>query len=260
MRASDYRYFDTRFMALAHRGGAAYPPNEGRENTVHAFGEAVKLGYRHLETDVQATSDGRLVAFHDDTLDRVTDGRGPVSAHTLAELRGVRVGERDHIPTLDELLESFPEALFNIDLKTPEAVEPLVAAIRAHGAEDRICVGSFSTARLTRFRALAGAEVATSSDPRGVAWYRFGVGVRRLRHAPGVALQIPRRIWKERIALLTPSLIRAAHRGGRVVHVWTVDEAADMEHLIDLGVDGIVTDRVDVLKDVLVKRQLWDGT
>lgn len=259
VRAGDYRYFDTPFMALAHRGGAAYPPNVGRENTVHAFRQAVSLGYRHLETDVQATRDGHVVVFHDDTLDRVTDGHGLVSALALDELASLRVGGLDPIPTLGELLTEFPGAFFNIDLKTDAAIGPLARTLIEYGAQDRVCVGSFSSERLARFRALVGHSVATSAGPRGVAWYAFGLVVRRFRWPAGVAVQIPRRIWKERVPLLSPGLIRAAHRGGRVVHVWTVDEPGDMHHLIDLGVDGIVTDRIDVLKDVLIERHLWDG-
>lgn len=259
MRAGDYRYFDTRFMALAHRGGALLPDNVGRENTMHAFRQAAALGFRYIETDVHATRDGRLVAFHDHVLDRMTGVSGEVSRASLRDLEALRVGGHDPIPTLDEVLETLPDVRFNIDLKSDAAVEPLAAALRSHGAEDRVCVGSFSARRLKVFRALAGPAVATSVGPWGVLVDAYAPLVRRLNATRGVALQIPRRIWRNRLPLLHPGLIAAAHRAGRVVHVWTVDEARDMHRLIDIGVDGIVTDRPDILKTVLVERDLWDG-
>lgn len=260
VRAGDYRYFDTRFMALAHRGGALLPANLGRENTLHAFAQAEALGYRYVETDVHATRDGHLVAMHDHSLDRVTGTSGLVAHVCLRELDDVRVGGADPIPTLAQVLEEFPRLRFNIDLKSDLAVEPLAALLRSLHAEERVCVGSFSARRLRRFRALAGPSVATSVGPWGVIVEAYAPLVRRLNATPGVALQIPRRIWRNRMPLLNPGLIGAAHRAGRVVHVWTVDAADEMHRLIDAGVDGIVTDRPDVLKDVLIDRDLWDGT
>lgn len=246
-------------MALAHRGGAGLASNSGRENTVHAFTEAVKLGYRYLETDIHASADGVAVAFHDVSLDRVTGSKGLLSDLPLAALRDQRVGGCEPIPTLDELFETFPQIRFNIDLKADRAVRPLAEAIRRHGAEDRVCVGSFSSGRIRHFRQLMGPRVPTSVGPYGVAWYAYALALRRLRATEGVALQIPRRAWGDRLRLLKPSLLAAAHAAGRVVHVWTVDSADEMNWLIDVGVDGIVTDRPDVLKNVLVARDLWDG-
>lgn len=259
MKAGDYRYFDTRFAALAHRGGYLTPADAPRENTLHAFTQAVDYGYRYLETDVHTSSDGVLIAFHDDTLNRVSDGVGAPEQLPWSELRQILVGGHDPIPTLDELFEALPTVRFNIDLKVSQAIEPLAVTIAAHNAYDRVCVGSFSDVRIRAFRRLAGHRVATASGPAGVAGYAYGFGVRRLLHSPGVALQIPQRTWRQRVPVLTRGLIQAAHRSGRRVHVWTVNEPTEMERLIDLGVDGLVSDRIDLLAQVLKARDLWEG-
>ncbi|MFT3860980.1 glycerophosphodiester phosphodiesterase family protein [Micropruina sp.] len=259
MKAGDYRYFDTRFAALAHRGGYLSATDQARENTLYAFRAAVAFGYRYLETDVHTSSDGVLFCFHDSTLDRVTDGHGVPEQLPWNELSRVRVAGLDPILTVDELFETLPEARFNIDLKAPQSVEPLARAIDAHRAHDRVCVGSFSQHSITAFRRLAGRRVATSAAPAGIAAYAYAPGLRRLVHSPGVALQVPVRAWHDRLPVLTRGLIRAAHRGGRVVHVWTINERSELERLIDLGVDGLVSDRIDLLREVLIERGLWEG-
>ncbi|MEL4505771.1 glycerophosphodiester phosphodiesterase [Luteococcus sp. H138] len=259
MQARDFGYFDQPFIALAHRGGSLLQANLGRENTLHAFGEALALGYTHLETDVHATRDGKLVAFHDAVLDRVTDGRGAVAETDFATVRRARIAGADQIPTLDEVLEAFPTARINIDIKAPGAVDPLVSCLRAHRAEQRVCVGSFGAARLNRFRRLMGCDVATASGPVGVAWTARVPLLPRLLASPGVALQLPveHSVRGRRVRLLTPWLLDAAHRRGKVVHVWTINDATQMHELIDQGVDGLVTDEIAVLRDVLLERGLW---
>nr|NLI49753.1 glycerophosphodiester phosphodiesterase [Propionibacterium sp.] len=255
MRAADYPYFPEGFCALAHRGGTAAGADV--ENSLAAFASALELGFTHLETDVHATADGVLVAFHDDRLDRVTDASGAVAALPWAALREARIGGREPIPTLDEVLDAFPDARLNIDIKADAAVVPLARTLARHAAQERVCVGSFSTRRLRAFRRLAGSLVATSVDPAGVAWYAFGYGVRRVAAPAGQALQIPVREERTGVPLVSRPLIRAAHRAGRVVHVWTINDPAEMHRLIDLGVDGLVSDEVTVLRDVLVARGLW---
>lgn len=260
MRARDYPYFDAAFLAFAHRGGAHLPVNEGRENTLFAFENAVDLGYRYLETDVHVTADGVLVAFHDEHLDRVTDATGLISERTWAELSTVTVGERDHIPRLVDVLVRFPDIRFNVDAKSMAAVDLLADTIEHLNLHERVCVSSFSARRLARLRARLGRRVASSLSQPGVAWTRFAGPLARLVAAPGQALQVPVRtsILGREVEIVTPGLVETAHRHGKQVHVWTIDEAAEMERLIDLGVDGIFTDRPDVLRDVLIERRLWD--
>lgn len=259
MRARDYPFFDARFLAFAHRGGALLSANLGRENTMHAFGSAVALGYRYLETDVHATSDGVLVAFHDERLDRVTDGTGLIREQTWAELSEVVVGAQDRIPRLVDVLVRFPEARFNIDAKSDAAVDLLADTIEHLNVHERVCVSSFSLARLQRLRRKVGRRVASSSTAMGVVWTRFSPLASAIG-AVGQALQIPvrRRVAGRWVTLVTEALVQRAHAQGKQVHVWTIDDEAEMERLIDLGVDGIFTDRPDRLRTVLLRRGLWD--
>ncbi|WP_407939630.1 glycerophosphodiester phosphodiesterase family protein [Microlunatus soli] len=264
MPASDYEFFDVPFLAFAHRGGAELPANVGKENTLYAFGNAVELGYRYLETDVHATADDQLVAFHDPRLDRVTDRTGAIGELSFKQVRSARVAGELQIPTLAELIEAFPQARFNIDCKAEGAVAPLARQILDLGIGDRVCVSSFGVDRLRRLRKLL-PGVASAVSSRGIAQLRFLPWLTRvpliknLIDSPGVALQLPvtTTIAGREVTVVTPSLVKAAHRSGRQVHVWTVNESAEIERLLDLGVDGIFTDRPDTLKSVLQARGLW---
>ncbi|HZG05865.1 MAG TPA: glycerophosphodiester phosphodiesterase [Streptomyces sp.] len=239
-------------LAFAHRGGAA----AGLENTHGAFARAVGLGYRYLETDVRATADGRLVAFHDATLDRVTDGSGPIAALPWAEVRRARVGGSEPVPLLAELLRAFPRARWNIDVKADAALAPLLAVLDEAGAWDRVCVGAFDEGRVARARRLAGPRLATSLGTRGV----LGLRLRSYR-LPGavsrgaLCAQVPAR--RGGVRVVDRAFVRHAHGRGLQVHVWTVNDPERMRALLDLGVDGIVTDRLGTLRTVLAERGAW---
>jgi glycerophosphoryl diester phosphodiesterase len=259
MRAADYAFFDVPFAAFAHRGGATYEPNLFRENSIHAFKEAVALGYRYLETDVHATRDGVLLAFHDRVLDRVTDRTGVVAELTYAQIADARIHGLDPIPRLSELLAEFPDARFNIDAKSPTAVALLAATIAEHEAYDRVCVSSFGIRRLYELRRRLGWRVPSAASALGVAANRFVPWVTWALNTPAPVLQVPLFLFVlgRRLSVLTPALVEAAHRAGKKVQIWTVDDSEIMERLIEAGVDGIFTDRVDTLKDVLIKHGLW---
>ena len=249
-------------LALAHRGGALHPDLVGLENTLTAFRHAFDLGYRYLETDVHATSDGHLVAFHDESLDRVTDRAGLIIGLPLAEVVGAvigaRLGKDERVPELADLLEELPEARFNIDLKAPTAAEPLAELLDRTGAHDRVCVGSFTERTLRRFRRLVGRPVATATGVLAVvtqSYAPYPLHVGRLLRDHGTVFQVPHR-YRGR-TVVDRRFVELAHASGRHVHVWTVDERAEMEHLLDLGVDGLITDRTDVCKEVLVERGAW---
>lgn len=246
-------------LAYAHRGGAYHPEIEGLENTVAAFRHAVALGYDYLETDVHVTRDGVLLAFHDTVLDRVTDRVGEVARLSAAEVRGALVGGREAVPTLAELFDAFPEARFNIDLKSDGSVPALASFIAARDAWDRVLVGSFSAQRLRRFRALTDGRVPTSASPVEVVLCRLlpAALVARLGRGRFQAYQVPHR--RGPLVVVTEAFVRRAHAAGRHVHVWTVDDAAEMHELLDRGVDGLFTDRTDILKDVLTERGQWGG-
>lgn len=244
-------------LAFAHRGGVHHPDLVGLENTEKAFAHAVGLGYDYLETDVHVTRDGVLLAFHDAVLDRVSDGTGAVADLTWAEISAVRIGG-EPLPRLVDLLDAFPEARFNIDLKSDAAVPALAALVTRRGDEDRILVGAFSSRRLARFRALTAGRVAQSAAPVHVALFRLlpsGRLARLLTRGRIAALQVPHR--RGPLTVVTPGFVRRAHAGGAQVHVWVVDDPAQMAALLDLGVDALMTDRTDVLKAVLVERDRW---
>lgn len=249
-------------LAFAHRGGAFHPELEGLENTLVAFRHAVDLGYGHLETDVHVTRDGHLLAFHDRVLDRVTDGTGEVADLTLAQVRGSLVGSREPVPLLADLLDAFPTARFNVDLKSDGAVDALADLVRAREAHDRLLVGSFSPRRLRRFRRLTQGRVATSAHPLEVLAFCVvpsGRLLRLLTRRQVAALQVPERLPRGPVPVrvLSARLVRRAHAAGAHVHVWVVDAPADMDRLLDLGVDGLMTDRTDLLREVLRRRGAW---
>lgn len=234
-------------IPFAHRGGASDAP----ENTMPAFEYAVGLGYRYVETDVQVTADGVLVAFHDDDLQRTTGRAGRISQLTWREVREARVGDAAPIPLLEDLLGAWPDLRVNIDCKSDAAVRALVSVLRRHRALHRVCVGAFSDTRIARLRAELGPELCTALGPRNVAMLRFG----RPRRLPALTAQVP--VQRGRLTVTDQRFVERAHALGVHVHVWTIDDAAEMERLLDLGVDGIMTDRPAVLRGVLEQRSHW---
>jgi glycerophosphoryl diester phosphodiesterase len=219
-----------------------------------AFERAVELGYRYLETDAHLTADGVLLAFHDHILDRVTDRSGIVADLPWSEINEARV-DGEPIPLLEDLLSAWPDVRINIDPKHDAAVAPLVAALDRTNTMDRVCVAAFSDRRLSRVRKLSGGRVCTALGPAGISRMRLAsFGARTGRFAGG-CVQVPAHVGKR--VLVDQRFVDTAHRRGLPVHVWTIDERAQMERLLDLGVDGIMTDRPTVLKEVLVERGQW---
>ncbi|MET7883495.1 glycerophosphodiester phosphodiesterase [Streptomyces avermitilis] len=239
-------------IAFAHRGGAA----EGLENTLVQFRRAVAAGYRYIETDVHTTSDGKLVAFHDSTLDRVTDGAGRIADLPWADVRHARVAGSEPVPLFEELLETFPGVRWNVDVKAEPALRPLLDLIERTDAWDRVCIGSFSEARVARAQRLAGPRLATSYGIRGVLNLRLrSWGIPATLRRSAIAAQVPRS--QSGVPVADHRFVRAAHARGLQVHVWTVNDPHQMHQLLDLGVDGIMTDHIDTLRKVLEDRGTW---
>jgi glycerophosphoryl diester phosphodiesterase len=256
-------------LAFAHRGGSLLWP----ENTMAAFRGAVEMGYEYLETDVHASRDGIIVTIHDATLDRTTDGSGSVSDRTLAEIKRCDAGYRFSldggstfplrgqgltVPTLAEVAEAFPNVRLNVDIKQkePPIVDAMVALIDEHSLHDRILVASFQDEVVRAFRERAGGTVATSAA-MGEArrfWLASRVGLAGLLATPYDALQVTPRYG--RLTIVDGRFVRAAHRRGLDVHVWTVDDAGEMRQMLALGVDGLMSDRPDLLVEVLGRRAL----
>jgi glycerophosphoryl diester phosphodiesterase len=242
-------------LAFAHRG--AHGPDAGGvpENTMAAFEAAVRMGYRYVETDVHRTADGVLVAFHDDRLDRVTDRAGMIADLPWAAVREARLAGGEGVPLFEDLLGTWPDLRVNVDPKSDAAVEPLADVIERTGCIDRVCAGSFSGRRLTRLRARLGSRLCTSLGPLGTVQLRvasLGVPVGRIAAA---CAQVP--VRRGPVPVVDRRFVAAAHRRRLQVHVWTIDDRAEMERLLDLGVDGLMTDRPAVLKDVLTERGAW---
>ncbi|MFG2870572.1 glycerophosphodiester phosphodiesterase [Streptomyces sp. NPDC048338] len=239
-------------IPFAHRGGSA----DGLENTAAAFRRAAAAGYRYFETDVHTTADGALVAFHDATLDRVTDAAGRIRDLPWDAVREARVAGKEPLPLFEDLLEEFPEARWNVDLKAESSLEPLVELIRRTGAWDRICVGSFTESRVARARRLAGPRLATSYGVSGVLGLRLrSFGIPAALRSGAVAAQVPQS--QAGVPVVDRRFVRAAHARGLQVHVWTINDPERMNSLLDLGVDGIMTDHLETLRAVLTDRGVW---
>jgi len=251
-------------VAFAHRGGAGEAP----ENTLAAFEIAVALGYRYLETDAHLTRDGILVAFHDDRLDRVTDRAGAIAELVIAEVEAADAGytfsvdggrsfpfrgQGIRVPRLEDLLVRWPEARFNIDPKADACVVPLAALLDRLKAWDRVCIGSFSDRRLRRIRELGRGRACTSMGPQAVA---LALAVSNFRLIPRLGadcVQVP--THRGPVRIVTERFVAAAHRAHLPVHVWTINDEPTMDRLLELGVDGIMSDRLRLLVDVLCRHR-----
>lgn len=220
-----------------------------------AFEAAVALGYRYLETDVRATADGVALAFHDATLSRVTDRPGRVADLEWAAVRQARVAGRQSIPQLDDVLAAWPDVRFNLDVKADNAVPAVIDAIRRTGTVERVCVAAFSTQRIEAVRAALGPRLCTALGPHAALRLRLPPAARGRLRITGRCAQVPARIGRR--IFVDERYVAAAHARGLAVHAWTVNDPAEMCRLLDLGVDGIMTDRADVLRDLLLARGQW---
>jgi glycerophosphoryl diester phosphodiesterase len=249
--AADFTFLDWPGpIPFAHRGGASEVP----ENTMPAFEHAVRLGYQYVETDVHVTADGVLLAFHDDVLDRVTDSEGVVAELPWSVVKEARVDGREPIPLFADLLAAWPDLRVNIDPKHDAAVEPLASALRGARAVDRVCVGAFSDERLERVRTLL-PGVCTSLGPIGTLQLGLAAQGEGVGELAAPCAQVPTDY--EGIEIVTPAFLDTAHERGLQIHVWTIDDEAEMARLLDLGVDGIMTDRPAVLRSLLESRGQW---
>ncbi|MGP4017607.1 glycerophosphodiester phosphodiesterase family protein [Saccharopolyspora sp. 5N708] len=240
--------------AFAHRGWHLGELHD-LENSLSAFRRAVAEGFQYIETDVHATADGVVVVHHDPTLERTTDGRGTIRRLPWSAVSSALIGGREPVCRLDAALEELPEAFFNIDVKDDWAVGPVLRTLRAHNAWDRVCLASFAEHRVAALRRGGGPRLLTSMGRRsaGLLWLGSRWGGWPLRSVvAGGAAQVPPQAGL--LHLIDSRFVRQAHRWGLEIHAWTVDDATEMRALLELGVDGLVTDRPDVLREVLRER------
>lgn len=239
-------------IGLAHRGGGREAP----ENSLTAFRNAARIGFTHFETDVRATSDGKVMVFHDANLNRVTDRVGRISALPFSDVRRAKIGGVDRVMRLEELMEEFPDKYVNIDVKDDHTVDPFVRIVKQKQFADRICVGSFSALRVRALRSALGSTAASALTAPEVASLMAASRVGPFRRFVEIALpknaqcvQVP--MSQSGVPIVTKSFIRTAHKRGLVVHVWTINDEPTMARLLDMGVDGIVTDRPTVLQGLI---------
>ena len=238
---------------VAHRGGSL----EAEENTMPAFERALEMGYRHIETDVHATRDGVAVIHHDTTLERMFGDPRALADLEWAEVATLRTAEGQGVPRVDEFLAAFPQVKVTFELKCDRVAAPLAEVITRADALMRVCVGSFEPERTAQARTLLGPQVCWSPAHRGVAaLWLAGWGL-PMGGIDFPVVQVP--LTYKGLPVVTPRLLRAAKARGVAVQVWTVDDASEMERLLDMGVDAIMTDRPSVLRDVLRDRGAWLG-
>ncbi|HTW07285.1 MAG TPA: glycerophosphodiester phosphodiesterase [Acidimicrobiales bacterium] len=255
MASGGWEYFDSPGpLAIAHRGGAAEAP----ENSWAAFERAVGLGFTHMETDVRLSRDGVVVVMHDPTVERATGRPGRVSEMTWAQLQRLRLADGRPVPRLEEVLEAWPDVRWNIDVKHEAAIGPVVDLLRDHGRGRRTLVASFSTRRTAKVRSGLGPEVATGAGRVEVALLLAARWLPFVRPEPRAsAVQVP--VKRKGVPIVDRRFVGTCHHAGVAVHVWTINQAAEMTRLLDLGVDGIMTDRPSLLKEVLCRRGEWFG-
>jgi len=241
-------------IAFAHRGGASDAP----ENTMPAFQRAIDLGYIYIETDVHVTRDGVLLAFHDDDLSRTCGRPGLICELDYAEVSQARVNGAEPIPRLEDLIATWPDAHINIDCKSDQALQPLEARLARGDLFERVCIGSFSDRRLNHLRETFGDKLCTSMGPRDVTKLRLGSWVRTTGKFRNIhAAQVP--VSQGPLTIVDRKFVDAAHRSDLQVHVWTIDDPVEMGRLLDLDVDGIMTDRPEILKKVMLDRSCWNA-
>ncbi|MEP1208389.1 MAG: glycerophosphodiester phosphodiesterase family protein [Rhizobiaceae bacterium] len=242
----------SRFLPYAHRGASKLAP----ENTLAAFQYAYDLGFKIIETDVRCSTDGVVYAFHDQTLQRMVGDARKIEDLTSHQIDELRIEEEHPIPKLQDLYEAFPQAYFNLDAKSWNCVEPLIALVERVSAGERTCFGSFSQARLDVIAGrISGSSPAHSFGTRGAVGLYLNYLVNRVIPVSETCAQLP--VKRYGVTLVNSGTLRYYRSLGLKTYVWTVNDAAEMQRLIDIGVDGIMTDDCVLLKSVLQKNGLW---
>ncbi len=233
------------------------------ENSLSAFRRAVAEGYRYLETDVHVTADDVVTVNHDASLDRTTDACGMIRELPWSRVRSALIGGREPVCRLDDALEELPRALFNVDVKADAAVPAVLRVVRRHNAWERVCLAGFDDRRLRMLRTHGDPRMLTSIGQRSTAAMWAASRLPRGSRLPlgalvrGAAAQVP--TDHRGLTVVDAPFVGLAHARGMEVHVWTIDAAEEIERLLDLGVDGVLTDRPDVLREILRRRGAWGG-
>ena len=238
------------FLGFVHRGGA----EEATENTLEAFQFSSDMGFTFMETDIQGTKDGEIVVFHDHDLGRMAGINKKIEDLTYKEVKEIELVSGGGIPSLNELLSSFPNLRFNIDFKTANTIVKGVEIIKEHNAIKRVCLASFSLSRLKKIRELVGPDCCSSMSQLEVVYQLLKSINLPSPLVNGFCAQVPTSQWG--VPIVTKRFIDYVHKENKFVHVWTINTKSEMEKLIELGVDGLMTDRPSVLFKVMKKNNL----
>jgi len=238
-------------LAFAHRGANMVAP----ENTFAAFRAALDMGFRILETDIQASRDGTLYAFHDKNAARLTGDARRFEALTDRQIDALRVRRNHRVPKLGDLLEEFADAYFNLDAKTPAAAHLLAPLLTKASAQHRVCIGSFNDRRISQILRVLPETVCHSVGIANAVRFYLGAKVGLGQRIGAGCVQLP--MTFKGLDLITPRAIGYAHANGLKVHVWTLNEPAEIDRALDMGVDGVMSDDCGALKKVLIKRGQW---
>ncbi|WP_394940498.1 glycerophosphodiester phosphodiesterase family protein [Psychromicrobium sp. YIM B11713] len=245
-------------LAFAHRGFS--PRGTAIENSLSAFQAATEQGFSYLETDLRTSADGVLMVFHDLKLDRATNGKGKLSRRSAAELSNLLIGGSEAIPSFEEMVLTFPEARINFDIKDAASVEPLIEVIEKHSLHHRICVASFADRRRRAVLRRLSQATTSSGGMASIAafvllsgWLPRGLMRGVLHDVDCLQLPVSWGIFR----LITEKSVQRAHALGLKMHAWTINDKQQMHALFDLGVDGVMTDRADLLAEVMRERGYW---
>ena len=239
-----HSFLKSKFQGFVHRGDAS----TYIENTLEAFKSADSLGYKYIETDLRETIDGKIITFHDANIKRITGSNVTINRSSLADIRMRRLPKNESIPTIDEILEELPNSYFNMDLKVPNMEEKVLKKIKSHNALDRICLGSFNSKTIKKINVLE-PKIITSMGLAQVVKYKF-FNIK----SNSKLIQIP--VSWNGIKVITKGFIEKLHNDNLKVHVWTINKENEMQRLIDMGVDGIMTDNAIGLMNVMKKNNL----
>jgi glycerophosphoryl diester phosphodiesterase len=242
---------DSTFLAFAHRGGNDFAP----ENTFESFQFAVENGFKYLETDVHPASDNKLMAFHDPTLDRVTNAEGRIIDFSSIDLKKVKVKNNYRIPLMEELLESFPNCFFSIDMKCDQSVKPLIDLVKRNNALERVCFASFNQNRLNFVRETFNNKCITSMGPKEIITSKICSYINLKKNINSHLASMP--VSRYNIKLIDKKSVAYLQSLNIKVIAWTINNADQMRHLISIGVDGIMTDKLKLLKNILIEKNLW---
>ena len=239
-----HSFLKSKFQGFVHRGDAS----SYIENTLEAFKSAETLGYKYIETDLRETKDGKIITFHDANIKRITGSNITINRSSLSDIRMRRLPKNETIPTIDEVLEELPDSYFNIDLKVYNMEEKVLKKIKSHHALDRICLGSFNSKTIKKINVLE-PKIITSMGLAQVVKYKF-FNIK----SNSKLIQIP--ISWNGIKVITKRFIEKLHNDNFKVHVWTINKEKEMQRLIDMGVDGIMTDNAIGLMNAMKKNSL----